>query len=114
VGAAAGAVRWAGVTIDAERHALRAAAAARLELRGFSTPYPLLFAIYFLKVTPNLLCDGAAAMVTKVGGKFGTLRHPHLIVIQPYLAYYDHLASHYGGPSCSPILVVQLEAFTGT
>ena len=30
-----------------------------------------------------------------------TLRHPHLI--QPYLAYYDHLASHYGGPWCSPI-----------
>jgi hypothetical protein len=33
-------------------------------------------------------------MVAKVGGVFGTLRHPHLI--QPYLAYYDHLASHYG------------------
>jgi hypothetical protein len=30
-----------------------------------------------------------------------TLRHPHLI--QPYLAYYDYLASHYGGPWCSPI-----------
>ena len=40
-------------------------------------------------------------MVAKVGGVFGTLRHPHLI--QPYLAYYDHLASHYGGPRCSPI-----------
>ena len=35
-------------------------------------------------------------MVAKVGGVFGTLRHPHLI--QPYLAYYDHMASHYGGP----------------
>jgi hypothetical protein len=43
-----------------------------------------------------------AAMVAKVGGVFGALRHPHLI--QPYLAYYDHLASHYaGGPWCSPI-----------
>ena len=31
------------------------------------------------------------------------MRHPHLI--QPYLAYYDHLASHYmyGGPWCPPI-----------
>jgi hypothetical protein len=43
----------------------------------------------------------SAAMVAKVGGVFGTLRHHHLI--QPYLAYYDHLASHYGGPLCSPI-----------
>jgi hypothetical protein len=42
-----------------------------------------------------------AAMMAKVGSVFGTLRHPHLI--QPYLAYYDHLASHYGGPWCSPI-----------
>ena len=40
-------------------------------------------------------------MVAKVGGVFGTLKHPHLI--QPYLAYYDHLASQYGGPWCSPI-----------
>ena len=40
-------------------------------------------------------------MVAKVGGVFGTLRHPHLI--QPYLAYYDHLASHYGGHWCPPI-----------
>jgi hypothetical protein len=46
---------------------------------------------------------------TPRGGYYGgqsrgciwTLRHPHLI--QPYLAYYDHLASHYGGPCCSPI-----------
>jgi hypothetical protein len=36
----------------------------------------------------------AAAMMAKVGNVFGTLRHPHLI--QPYLAYYDHLVSHYG------------------
>jgi hypothetical protein len=35
------------------------------------------------------------------GGVFGTLRCPHLI--PPYLAYYDQLASHYGGPWCSPI-----------
>jgi hypothetical protein len=35
------------------------------------------------------------------GWVFGTLRYPHLIL--PYLAYYDHLASHYGGPWCSPI-----------
>jgi hypothetical protein len=34
-------------------------------------------------------------------GCIWTLRHPHLI--QPYLAHYDHLASHYGGPWCSPI-----------
>jgi hypothetical protein len=33
-------------------------------------------------------------------GCIWTLRHPHLI--QPYLAYYDHLASHYGGPWCPP------------
>ena len=37
----------------------------------------------------------------RVGGVFGTLRHPHLI--RPYLAYYDHVASHDGGPWCSPI-----------
>ena len=48
-----------------------------------------------------LLAAAAAAMIAKVGGVFGTLRDPHLI--QPYLAYYDHLASHYGGPWCSPI-----------
>jgi hypothetical protein len=35
------------------------------------------------------------------GRVFGTLRYPHLIL--PYLAYYGHLASHYGGPWCSPI-----------
>jgi hypothetical protein len=27
-------------------------------------------------------------------GCIWTLRHPH--IIQPYLAYYDHVASHYG------------------
>jgi hypothetical protein len=43
----------------------------------------------------------AAAMVAKVGGVFGTLTYPHLIL--PYSAYYGHLASHYGGPWCSPI-----------
>ena len=43
----------------------------------------------------------AAAMVAKVGGVFGTLRYLYLIL--PYLAYYDHLALHYGGPWCSPI-----------
>jgi hypothetical protein len=42
-----------------------------------------------------------AAMVAKVGGVFGTLRYPHLIL--PYLAYYGHLASQDGGPWCSPI-----------
>jgi hypothetical protein len=46
----------------------------------------------------------AAAMVHgRSGGGtavFGILRCPHLIL--PYLAYYDHLASHYGGPRCSP------------
>ena len=36
-----------------------------------------------------------------VGGVFGTLRYPHLIL--PYLAYYGHLASQHGGPWCSPI-----------
>ena len=34
-------------------------------------------------------------------GYIWTLRHPHLI--QPYLAYYEHLASQHGGPWCSPI-----------
>ena len=34
-------------------------------------------------------------------GVFGTLTYPHLIV--PYLAYYGHLASYYGGPWCSHI-----------
>ena len=34
-------------------------------------------------------------------GVFGALTYPHLIV--PYLAYYGHLASYYGGPWCSPI-----------
>ena len=34
-------------------------------------------------------------------GVFGTLTYPHLI--RPYSAYYGHLASHYGGPRCSPI-----------
>jgi hypothetical protein len=61
-------------------------------------------------------CAGEpAAMVAKVGGVFGTLRHPHLI--PPYLAYYDHLASHYGrGSLVFPytLMVVQLEEFTGT
>jgi hypothetical protein len=42
-----------------------------------------------------------AAMVAKVGGVFGTLAYPHLI--RPYLGYYGHLASHYGGPWCPPI-----------
>jgi hypothetical protein len=46
-------------------------------------------------------------MVAKVGGVFGTVRHPHLI--QPYLAYYDQLASHSVLPYT---LVVQLEALT--
>ena len=32
------------------------------------------------------------------GGIYGTLTYPHLIL--PYLAYYGHLASHYGGPWC--------------
>jgi hypothetical protein len=56
-----------------------------------------------------------AAMVAKVGGVFGPLRHPHLL--QPYSAYYDHLASHYGGPwrVVFPYTqVVQLEEFTDT
>ena len=34
-------------------------------------------------------------------GVFGTLTYPHLI--PPYSAYYGHLASHIGGPRCSPI-----------
>jgi hypothetical protein len=53
-------------------------------------------------------------MVAEVGGVFGTLTYRRLIL--PYLAYYDHMASNYGGPWCCPIpytLVVQLEAFTG-
>ena len=45
------------------------------------------------------------AMLCYYGGQsrrcIWTLRHPHLI--QPYLAYYDHLASHYGGPWCPHI-----------
>jgi hypothetical protein len=44
-------------------------------------------------------------MASSYGGQsrgcIWTLRHPHLI--QPYLAYYDHLASHYGGHWCPPI-----------
>ena len=40
-------------------------------------------------------------MVAKVGGVFGTLRYPHLML--PYSAYLGHLASHCGGPWCSPI-----------
>ena len=40
-------------------------------------------------------------MVVEVRGVFGTLTFPHLIL--PYLAYYGHLASHYGGPWYSPI-----------
>jgi hypothetical protein len=48
------------------------------------------------------LVHHSAAMVAKVGGvRIWTLRHPHLI--QPYLAYYEHLASQHGGPWCSPI-----------
>ena len=42
-----------------------------------------------------------AAIITKAGGVFDTLTHPHLILL--YSAYYGRLASHYGGPRCSPI-----------
>ena len=34
-------------------------------------------------------------------GVLGTLTYPHLIL--PYSAYYDHIATHYGGHRCSPI-----------
>jgi hypothetical protein len=47
------------------------------------------------------LRGGGKIVIAKVRGVFGTLRHPHLIL--PYLAYYDHLVSHYGGPWRPPI-----------
>ena len=43
----------------------------------------------------------SASMVVEVRGVFGTLTHPRLILL--YSAHYGHLASHYGGPWCSPI-----------
>jgi hypothetical protein len=43
----------------------------------------------------------AAYMVAEVGGVFGTLTQPQLIL--PYSAYYGHLASLYGSPWCSPM-----------
>jgi hypothetical protein len=56
----------------------------------------------------RLRCYGSRS---RVGGVFGTLTYPHLIL--PYSAYYGRLASQIGGPRCSPIhstctLVVQL------
>ena len=57
-----------------------------------------------LRARPYFGHHSSAAMVAKVGSVFGTLRHRHLIqpYLAMYLAYYDHLASHYGGPWCSP------------
>jgi hypothetical protein len=49
----------------------------------------------------SLAARAAAAMVAGVGGVFGTLTYPHLIL--PYSAYYGHLVSHCGGPQCSHI-----------
>ena len=37
----------------------------------------------------------AVAMVAEIRGVFGTLTYPNNL-IQPYSAYYGHLASHYG------------------
>jgi hypothetical protein len=53
-------------------------------------------------------------MVTKVGGVFGTLKYPHLIL--PYLAYYDRPPGIelWGSLVFPYTLVVQLEEFTGT
>ena len=45
--------------------------------------------------------DAWTAMVAEVRGALGTLIYPHLI--RPYSVYYGHIATQYGGPSCSPI-----------
>jgi hypothetical protein len=50
--------------------------------------------------------DCAAAMVAKVGGVFGTLRYPHLIL--PYLPYYGHLASIAGWGSLHGVPLMPL------
>jgi hypothetical protein len=69
----------------------------------YSVPRTLLVLLY----TPappcvRVMCQVRACSYGGRSGRvFGTLRYPHLIL--PYLAYCGQLASHYGGPWCSPI-----------
>ena len=67
--------------------------------RTWSLSFSPTFDIF--KNTLHSLHSLHAAMVAEVRGVFGTLTYPHLIL--PYLAYYGHITSYYGGPWCSPI-----------